>query len=193
MGTAHSFFRRLIHRYVYDRRNGSVSGLPHSKDRCQITLLLEQFPLVDRKTRTRIETALIHLLPGIESEQSSQFTRTHMATLYRCLQLKTANRNPDFVIAVLKALEVLGDNEAPLTRIASLAFAHPTFVHDTRVSDAAGRCHAVLEARRYHMQATEKLLRAADSPSQIPDFLLYPARDASEAEPARLMRPTMEE
>ena len=110
-------------------------------------------------------------------------TRKHRGLLLHYLApLSTTMVDEEFVIAILKSLEQIGDAAAipPVTRLANRKGG------TDRIQQAARDCLPLLQANVGEMDFTQTLLRAAEFPA--PDTLLRPAASAPTSREDELLR-----
>jgi hypothetical protein len=141
----------------------------------------------EKDVRAASILALTRLLPRLQASEAHLLEGEWRQRLYETLNGDYVRREPDFVIAVLKALEQIGD-AAALPYVHHLAQGSPRTVNRKRVQAAACDCLPYLQARIEQQHSRQTLLRAA-SPAVAPETLLRPAAALSGADPDELLRP----
>jgi hypothetical protein len=136
--------------------------------------------------RTQIHAALMRLLPGLRSEHASLFGNRSRSLWRRFLNHPPSNiGDVDLSIVVLKALEILGDNQdlEVAERIADgrSARAWP-------LKQAAYACVAALRERQKQQQAQSSLLRPADPVAFVGQTLLRAHQDSPVSSLEQLLR-----
>ena len=119
-------------------------------------------------------------------------TPKHYEALYSVLKSGCGDSAPfayltDFRLAILKALEQVGDERAipAVQRIAVTPAFLPTA---KRLREAAERCLPLLQSNHQTIEATKTLLRASSAEQASPETLLRAAEFAPDAAPDKLLR-----
>lgn len=133
---------------------------------------------------------LTRLLPRLQASDTTLLTEAQRAGLAHTLTRNS--KNPDYLVAVLKALEQVGDSSA-LPVVERLATGKLKTADPKRVQAAARACLPYLQTRCQQQQASDTLLRASGVFETPPDVLLRPAHGVLTAEGAELLRPEIEE
>lgn len=145
-----------------------------------------------------IAQALIELLPRLRAGDAHLLDRYQYRNLV--FDLEQAAKDPSgfpplriaFDIAIIRALEQIGDEEAEkaVRNIAAL----PAYNRDCeRLVAAAQAALPALEARAAADRAGRTLLRAASAPAERGGALLRPASGAATADEEQLLRPVVTE
>jgi hypothetical protein len=137
-----------------------------------------------------LKQALVRLLPRLKASDAKWLNVRQRKYLLRFL--KSDEQWPyygwfwgaDLKIAILKALEQIGDQKAVAT-VERLA----TSSKNGGVRLAAQECLPFLRERVQQVQVEQSLLRAS-GPTTATDTLLRPAAGGTEAAPEQLLRPT---
>ena len=113
---------------------------------------------------------LCRLLPQVRASDTDLLTRQQRACLYKLLtrnRLNSWTSDKPLQIAILKALEQIGDKEAlpPVQRLAKWS-------SDTKVREAANNCLRYLHVRAEEYRRGADLLRPSDARTSAPDVLL---------------------
>jgi HEAT repeat protein len=124
-----------------------------------VGLLAEALSFGDKAVRAVAEQALIRLLPRLQPEDAELLNKKQRECLYRAMR----NGNPELVIAILKALTRVGDEEA-LRHVEDLCMN----ARDPRVRWAAMECLPGLKERVIREGMAQRLLRPADPPCVPP-------------------------
>lgn len=135
--------------------------------------------------RSLAQAGLTHLLPLLKTSDAALLDDRQRACLYHELTLpwRFPQGNLDFLLAILKALEQVGDEKAVpyVERLARTA-------KQERLRTAARACLPFLTQRVTQEQVHRTLLRASE-PASIPlDELVRPAGTNAEVAPAQLLR-----
>ena len=137
---------------------------------------------------------LIFLLSKVQDTDANCVTPAQREYLYRSLkpiqdQRYISGWNDDFRVAILKALEHIGDSRA-IPIVEELANAESNGFGERKVRDAARECQLRLWQHSGQVDAAKTLLRAASSPAAPEKSLLRPAFGKPETAPQELLRPT---
>ena len=145
------------------------------------------------KAHKTIQRELIPLLPQLKASDANLLTIADR----RCLNIWLNNElyghllkfkpDIDFVLAILKAYEQVGDAKA-LPFVERLASRRPLNERQHRLRDAALNCLPLMQANTSAVDHTQTLLRAADKATAAPDTLLRSAAHAQPAVPDELLR-----
>jgi hypothetical protein len=139
--------------------------------------------------------ALTHLLPRLTAEDSSQLSAKQRQNLPRVLQYvanprSTRRYNIPFALAILKALEEIGDGVA-IPSIQRLAKMKPRTEEQRLLREAAEMCLSRLRERDQEVELQNSLLRASSS---VPtDTLLRAVTETPTTDPTQLLRAGQEE
>ncbi len=181
--------------YSAARTRGIANKLSNTEDLRVVGPLAEGLELRDSYSQLTAVDALTRLLPRLQGSDTSLLNDAQRACLYRRLysigqiaQKKMDSFSADFVVAVLKALEQVGDAKA-LPSVQRLAEMKAKTPEQERVRDAALACLPFLQARADQQRAEETLLRAAGVSETPPEVLLRAASGGSAAGTETLLRP----
>jgi hypothetical protein len=130
-------------------------------------------------TRDAARRTLLRLLPKMQSSDASRLSDRQRDCLYALLE----SSDTELVLAILKALEQIGDDRAVLY-VEAL-----TVSRDTAIREAAVACLPFLKARAEQQRLSQTLLRASRAADTTPELLLRPARGTGETDPQQLLRP----
>jgi hypothetical protein len=169
------------------RQKEAAQRLARHDDPHTVAWLVSFLTWSDREVRAASIQALTRLLPRLRATDAHLLEGEWRQRLYETLNGDYARREPDFVIAVLKALEQIGD-AAALPYVHHLAQGSPRSASRQRVQEAARDCLPFLQTRIEQQHSRQTLLRAA-SPNAAPETLLRPAAATSAADPDELLRP----
>jgi len=158
--------------------------------------LANMLEVQDKDTRQVVEEALIGLLPKMRASDAGLLNAEQRESLYRGLRRK----NPELVLAILKALEQIGDSRA----IPYVEKLEKALQEQRAAAEAQGRsqeaaeidnrilvakeCLQFLQDHAQQEQARQTLLRASDAARVAPDSLLRPATGKSDQESGSLLR-----
>jgi len=168
------------------RLKGLMNNLANISDLRIAGPLIEIAALEEGVANKMAVQLLTRLLPRFRASDAKLLTDGQHAALLRTLN--RANGNPDYFVAVLKALEQIGDARA-LPVVESLAAGRRATVAPRRVQASAQDCLPYLRIRCDQQRASQTLLRASDAAGMQPDTLLRPAQGVGKAEAIELLRP----
>jgi hypothetical protein len=148
-------------------------------------LLAEALTIAD--IRVQVEQALIRELPKLKASDAPLLNEEQRYYLYQAL---TTRNNTNLILAILKALEQVGDEKA-IPFVERLAEGKANF-KSQEVRKAAATCLPYLREQAAKQKEHQTLLRpssAADVVTTAPDTLLRPAQyGGSTTEPQELLR-----
>ena len=160
-----------------------VKELAGIQDARAIGLLAEALTLNDDDLKRVVREAMMQSLPLLQASDSALISPEQRGYLYKALY----TMNADFVLALLKALEQVGDAKA-IPYVEKLAAGEYTAKISKKVREEAKVCLEFLRQRAPHQEANETLLRAARSQAATPETLLRPAVSNSETLSEQLLR-----
>jgi len=155
--------------------------------------LVEALEYDDKQLRELAAAKLTLLLPRLKASDAGLLTAEQRACLNRQLAKRDIDREAPLLLAMLKALEQVGD-ERSVPAVRALAEKPGSGEAAARVRAAAREALPAVEqsAERWRNAAT--LLRPADASAAPDDTLLRPAAGAQTADDAEhLLRPSPEE
>jgi len=151
--------------------------------------LIDALNLDDAQTREIAAVALTDRLPHLGEDDDARLTESQRTRLCHLLSLPVESplhkdiralfrpadsRAIDFRVAILRALEKVGDSKAiPIVR--QLATRKPGTPGERRIREAAITCLSALELRAEQLRSRRTLLRASHPNAAAPDTLLRPA------------------
>lgn len=138
--------------------------------------------------------ALTRLLPQLQATDSGLLSAKQRACLCRYLKMSHVYKHDKLMLAILKALEQIGDAQAVpyVKRLAASVALTPI---QRKVKRAAEECLPFLNARADQTKASQMLLRASglEDVGSGSTILLRPASSNEETEPLQLLRAAREE
>ena len=142
--------------------------------------------------RKTVYRALAGLLPQMQASDANLLTVRHRRILNYLLNAEAwpgMVRKPqaDFIVAVLKAYEQVGDVKA-IPVVTKLANGVTRTERQRAVQQAAQECLPLLQGNTAPLGHSQTLLRAADSFHAAPDVLLRPAVGAATVPVEELLR-----
>ncbi len=140
----------------------------------------------DARMARMARAGLIRLLPQMQAGDARLLDVRQRAFLYQRLRLSEARANPEFLLAILKALEQIGDTDA-VPYVEALAHSEPPTLRERQVKQAAEECLPYLLECAQHNRDSQVLLRASAG-SEPPERLLRPLRPSTAPESERLLR-----
>lgn len=151
--------------------------------------LLEALELGYSKVTRVIETALLRLLPRLRASDANLLNSKQRRALARLL---TTTRKTELQLAILSALEQVGDGSA-VSAVKRLANEPGRTPARLRVQQAAQACLLFLEPRVEQEKSSRQLLRASSPTAATPETLLRPAQGVTAQEPEQLLRASGED
>lgn len=140
----------------------------------------EQFLRVLTKLLPRMKASDADLLTGKQRWLLARFLRQHS-------RLTTKKESVEFALAILKALEQIGDRSF-LPIVERLAEQPANTPDGKRIREAATGCLPALRLLVEERRTEEELLRPANAKQNDPEQLLRAARNGSASEPTELLR-----
>lgn len=170
----------LVRRQLRDRRLRQIADLDDVHAIGPLLDLMENSQEMweyDDPSRRAIKAALVRLLPRLQASDAGWMTDAQRAALARTLYYCTHGKypwhyNPDLAVALLAALEQVGDSDA-LDYVRELAHMSASKPDRKRIRDAALSCVPFLQEREREKQAMQTLLRASQE-SIDPNVLMRP-------------------
>jgi hypothetical protein len=132
-------------------------------------------------------SALTRLLKRVKATDKVFQTAGQRANLHRMLTLANARQNPEFLKAILAALEQVGD-ETAVPYVEQLAKATPTSRAQREVCEAANLCLDWVKSRAELSRSSQTLLRASAPNVMSADTLLRAATVGSTHDSEQLLR-----
>ncbi len=181
-----------LFRFTMTREQARLAErLADVEDLHAIGLLAEIQAWPDARLARGAEAALTRLLPQVNAGHASLLTSTQRELLYRRLRLGEAQRHGEFLVALLRALEQIGDTEA-VPYVRALADSSPQTLRERTVRAAANDCLPYLLTCAQHNRDSQVLLRAAAC-DEGSERLLRPLRAGPDAAPDLLLRSAVED
>ncbi len=141
-------------------------------------------------TASMAEKALTRLLPRLQTEDAAMLDEEQRSCLWRILANNPYPEHKDLTVAILRALERIGDDEA-LPTVQFLANLTPRNEIEREIHIAARECLPLLQARVAGRTDPHLLLRATTSDAG--HALLRSAGGTDRSEADVLLRPQYEE
>lgn len=141
-----------------------------------------------RRTRRVVTQALTRLLPRLKASDAPLLTTEQKGRLAHHLdRLALFQRDKEFQIVILRALEQVGDAQA-VPVVEKMVQRTPRWEAQERVHRAAVECLPFLLQRAEEEQSRSTLLRSAGAPETNFDELLLPAAGVEAANASQLLR-----
>jgi hypothetical protein len=170
----------------------AAKALAEHDEVADIGPLIEALQIPERNVRTPVRRSLQRLLPRLRSSDAHLLNAGQRGVLRRSIGWPLIRRvkadDADFVMAVLKGLEQVGD-ESFLDTVRKLAEGHG-YGMAAPVRQAAEECLPFLLQRIENDRMSQNLLRAAAPTSASSDTLLRAAGAGAGSAPAELLRAT---
>jgi hypothetical protein len=147
--------------------------------------LLDLLPSAFTGGNQEITALLTHLLPQLQEHDAALLQPSHRNQLRIALVVGDFQQEREYLIAILKALEQIGDSEdlAPVVR---MAIGQSDSWQERQVREAARACLPNLRERVERQKQQGMLLRPACA--NAPEELLHPAIHTPDPNPAHLLR-----
>ena len=153
-----------------------------------IGILVETLSWPNPELRDVAIKALVNLLPRLRASDTNRLSTSQRQALYGYLNMRDGDENVPFTIALLKALEQVGD-KAAISYVNKLA-EHICGTHpELQVREAAIECLPYLRVCAENAHNIQTLLRASSGENTSPELLLRPASNSPAAQPEQLLRP----
>ncbi|HZT42838.1 MAG TPA: hypothetical protein VFA07_11790 [Chthonomonadaceae bacterium] len=146
--------------------------------------LAEELASLEQDIRFAAERALISLLPRLRATDADLLNTDQRHCLYYAL---SGTRQIWLKIAILKALEQVGDSEA-IPYVERLAAGEGAAEWSPEVRQAAIDCLPYLQERTRQESTRQTLLRSADLAGAAAETLLRSAGETQETDPQQLLR-----
>ncbi len=148
--------------------------------------LAEMTSWPDDRIKSMALAALTRLLPRMKASDTQLLSPSQRAQLYHMLKLENAGRHSEYLVALLSALEQVGDTEA-LSYVRNLAASTWHTLRERRVVEAANACLPFLEGCAQQNRQSQTLLRAISE--TVPnEHLVRPAGWGNETDHELLVR-----
>jgi hypothetical protein len=178
-----------LHRLcLSSRQTEAARKLAQHDDVRGIGPLAEALEWPDSDLQAVAVKALTRLLPRLQATDGTLLNAHQRGCLYRHLNFHTRSQ-PEFQLAILKALEQVGD-AAAIPHVRKLAKRVALGRLQQQVRRAAQDCLPFLETRAEQRRVSQTLLRASSAAGTTPDMLLRPADSSHAAAPEQLLRAT---
>jgi HEAT repeat protein len=149
--------------------------------------LAETLEWPDRRVQDMAARALVRLLPRLRASDARLLSPTQRGCLYRVLSMRHVGRDSTLVLAILQALQQVGD-EAAIPYVQRLARSTTFGPTQRKVRQAAEECLPYLRNSADMQRASQTLLRASAQENVASDALLRPAYTNTTTEPAEMVR-----
>jgi hypothetical protein len=169
------------------RWNRSTAKITNIDDVRAVGALAEAMEIPDKGMLAQAQKALTRLLQRLEVGDAHLLNETQRKCLYRRLKIEYALHTPDFMVALLEALEKIGDAGA-LPAVQELATCTVTTASGKRVQAAARKCLPVLRLRVRTLETSSTLLRASSAEDTGGASLLRPVHGGDNTAPEELLR-----
>ena len=175
-----------LHRFALTPNQARMAGKLASVDDVQaVGALTEMTSWPDDRIRSMAIAALVRLLPRVKASDTQLLSPDQRTQLYQWLRIANANRHAVFQIALLGALEQVGDTAA-LPYVRALAGERSVTLPQQNVIDAAIRCLPFLEECAQHNSSSQVLLRPITD--QTHDANLLRSAKPVDIDPDQLVR-----
>jgi hypothetical protein len=182
-----------LHRFVLSPKQSEAAlKLAQYEDVRGVGPLAEVLEWPDAEMRDVAAEALTSLLPRLRASDASLLNAGQRASLYRILTPGHARSHLDLQLAILQALQQVGDDAAvrPVERLANM-FA--VTQRQRYLKEAAEECLLFLRERVDLTRASQTLLRASSQADTSPDLLLRAANSGPDIPQEQLLRASTSE
>ena len=155
----------------------------HYDDVSIIGPLTEALEYRSKAVRREAASTLIRLLPRLQSADADLLNSQQVVILNRALM----GKNPELVLAIVRALEHVGDSRA-ISGVEGLASGNGIANADERMQAVAGQTLLVLQERAETERVRSTLLRASASSEAGADILLRPSAELADTQKQQLLR-----
>lgn len=165
----------------------AMEQLTQQQDTRAVAFLLNSLPVSNGAKAQAVRSLLTQLLPCLTPADANLLNCSHLNALWRELETDSPDTNLNYLLAILTALEHVGNRDTAL-RLRGLIALGAVTENQQHVREAAEKCLISLEARLEQQQISGTLLRAASS-SQNDGELLHPAASRPDAQIKTLLQP----
>ncbi len=155
----------------------------------QVGALTDALLWPDESARRIARGGLIRLLPHLTAADTRLLNQQQRTLLYSQLHTAHTKSTASFQIAILKALEQIGDENA-IPTVQALALCSPTSPSARQVRDAALHCLEFLPQVAQKNSASQQLLRASFSETTSPQQLLRASLGSGSEQTEHLLHPS---
>lgn len=177
---------------VSQQQKNAASELAKLRPKRAVGPLADALEYGDKSIRTLASSALQDILPQLQASDDHLLNVEQRGRLYNVLKRARFKQDALLMIAILKALEQIGDEKA-LPAVENLAKIESCNGMEPLVKEAAQECLPALTERVERQRRAQTLLRPAAAPDNPAELLLRPAPGAAPADPDRLLRPSQPE
>lgn len=156
----------------------NVEGIPR---------LIDVLGWPDPALRSVAIVSLVRNLKQLRASDSRLLGRSHRAALNTFLDMREARKHREFLVAILKTLEQVGDDSS-VPCVEKLAASRPRTASEIIVRQAAIDCLPFLQLRAQSNRESSVLLRASASAREDPASLVRPAAAATEDDARHYLR-----
>lgn len=177
-----------FHRFTLSLSQASMArAIAKLNEKQLVGHLAEMLDYPDPEMRSTAAAALTNLLPRLNANDTNLLNVKQRACLYRMLKMSNANSDCDFILAILTALEQVGDKDA-VPFVERLAKTNPWGIKQKKIRDAAAQCLPNLLDVANRTKESMTLLRASSSAGTTPEMLLRPVTAPPDVVPGEMLR-----
>lgn len=170
------------------RREQVAGRLAETNDPRAVSVLAIACRDGDEATRPVAERGLMNILPKLQASDARHVNEDGMDAL---IGLLSRWHDYGLVVAILKALEQIGDERA-IPAVQYMTWQQTRSANAAAVVEAARHCLPFLHDRADKARERTTLLRAAENPADPAESLLRPAASGDSIPPEQLLRPAGE-
>jgi hypothetical protein len=148
--------------------------------------LIHELRFGNKHTRPETREALTRVLPRLKASDRRRLDSNHLNYLHYLLGTTSPIRDAEFLLALLKALEQVGDSRflGPVRHLAARRAWSP---NQRRVQSAARSCLVFLEQKAEQERIRQTLLRPTSAEALPAETLLRPVEGAADFNPSELL------
>jgi hypothetical protein len=178
--------------YVSQQQKNAATELAKLRPKRAVGQLADALEYGDKNMRMLASSALQDILPQLQASDDHLLNDEQRNRLYNVLKRARFKQDGPLMVAILKALEQIGDEKA-LPMAENLSKIEPRNGMERSVKAAALECLPALTERVEKRRRAQTLLRPAAAPDNPAEVLLRPAHGASPGDPEKLLRPSQQE
>ena len=189
--TLATLFATQLHRFALSgKQSEAARALAKYDDVRGVGKLAEALEWPEASVQHEAEVALTRLLPRMKASDAGLLDTKQRGNLYGMLKMRHARGHGSFLLAVLDALEQIGDDTAiPIVERLAKSAAYTKM--QKRVQQRAMDCLPALRVRATDQNANMTLLRASSVSETPADLLLRGAMMSANDAPEQLLRASL--
>jgi hypothetical protein len=177
---------------VSQQQKNAATELAKLRPKRAVGQLADALEYGDKNMRMLASSALQDILPQLQASDDHLMNAEQRSKLYNVLKRARFKQDTLLMVAILKALEQIGDEKA-LPMVENLSKIEPRNGMERSVKAAALECLPALTERVEKQRRAQTLLRPAAAPDNPAEVLLRPVHGAAPGDPEKLLRPSQPE